>query len=458
MMKAGRRSKEMNVKTIKIFCGMLAMLAFTACSSDNDESADAPRFYNVTLTASMGDAETRALSEGTGNVITATFAAGDKVKVLKSDGTEVGELTANTAGASTTLDGNISGTFSENEELTFRYRSATANYDNQVGTLDGIAIGQDYAEGTLTVTATSPSLEFNSNSVTLKAKQSITKFSFKNGSTPVNVKTFGIAAVGLVQSIAKDGIETVGAVTGTLSTAASDVYIALRNNTDAKQTYAFTIKDNAGNWYKGTKKAKLIDGKNYTADVTLTKWIDKEATLTNQSADGAIGIVNGLPAIAVTISGTKKAVALMNVGALCPEAYGTYYIFSQKASGLSDGWYVPTKDELYVKENDVVTGGLTKISNAWTTQNGVNGRLFTISEGKTFFLPAAGFIDNDNDEGQETAYTGKVLVSTFGYYWSQTEAIPSSMAYSLQFSSANINVFSEYEVNALPVRPFHALN
>ena len=61
-MKVGR-SKEMNVKTIKILCGMLLMLAFTACSSDNDERADAPRFYNVTLTASMGDAETRALSE-----------------------------------------------------------------------------------------------------------------------------------------------------------------------------------------------------------------------------------------------------------------------------------------------------------------------------------------------------------------------------------------------------------
>ena len=63
---------------------MLLMLAFTACSSDNDERADAPRFYNVTLTASMGDAETRALSEGTGNVITATFAAGDKVMLSGS--------------------------------------------------------------------------------------------------------------------------------------------------------------------------------------------------------------------------------------------------------------------------------------------------------------------------------------------------------------------------------------
>lgn len=456
MMKAGRRSKEMNVKTIKIFCGMLAMLAFTACSSDNDESADAPRFYNVTLTASMGDAETRALSAD-GNVITATFAAGDKVKVVKSDGTEVGELTANTAGASTTLDGNISGTFSENEVLTFRYRSATANYDGQVGTLAGIADNQDYAEGTLKVIDpnTNP-LTFESNSVTLTAKQSITKFTFKDASTDaaVSVKTFGIAAVGLVQNIAANGTLTIGAVTGTLSTAASDVYIALRNNTDAKQTYAFTIQDNAGNWYIFTKQAKLTNGNNYALSIALTPL----PTLTSSSAVGTIGVVDGLPAIVVEINSTKVAVALMNTGALCPEAYGTYYIFSQKASGLSDGWYVPTKDELYVKENDVVTGGLAKISNAWTTQNGVNGRLFTISEGKTFFLPAAGFIDNDNDEGQETAYTGKELVSTYGFYWSQTEATPSSMAYSLQFSSANINVFSEYEVNALPVRPFHALN
>lgn len=447
---------EMNVKTIKSLCGILAMLAFTACSSNKDESADAPRFYNVTLTASMGDGETRALSEGAGNVITATFAENDEVVVVKANGTSVGTLTAKTAGASTTLSGPLNAaSLTVGEEVKLRYRSATANYDGQIGTLAGIAAGQDYAEGTLTVSTTSP-LAFTSNSVTLSAMQSITKFTFKDASTDaaVSVKTFGIAAVGLVQNIAANGTPTIGAVTGTLSTAASDVYIALRNNTDAKQTYAFTIQDNAGNWYIFTKQAKLTNGNNYALSIALTPL----PTLTSSSAVGTIGVVDGLPAIVVEINSTKVGVALMNTGALCPEAYGTYYIFSQKASGLSDGWYVPTKDELYVKENDVVTGGLAKISNAWTTQNGVNGRLFTISEGKTFFLPAAGFIDNDNDEGQETAYTGKVLVSTFGYYWSQTEATPSSMAYSLQFSSANINVFSEYEVNALPVRPFHALN
>ena len=432
MMKAGRRSKEMNVKTIKIFCGMLAMLAFTACSSDNDERADAPRFYNVTLTASMGDAETRALSAD-GNVITATFAQNDEVVVVDADGvTIVGTLKAQTAGANTTLTGDLdASTLTNGEEVTLRYRSATANYDGQVGTLDGIAANQDYEEGTLMVTSTDP-LTFNSNSVTLLAKQSITKFTFKNGTNPVSVKSFGIAAIGLVQSIATNGTETAGAVTGTLGTAASDVYIALRNNTDAKQTYAFTIKDNAGNWYITTKKAKLTYGKNYAVDIALTPL----PTLTSGSAVGTIGVIDELPAIVLN---STTAVALMNTGALCPEAYGTYYTFANLPSG---DWYVPSKAELET---------LAGFSSSWGAPYGVNGRTFTIGS-NSLFLPAAGLDDGDNNPSDY------YNVSTFGYYWSQTEATPSSMAYSLQFSSANINVFSEYEVNALPVRPFHALN
>jgi len=411
---------------------MLLMLAFTACSSDNDERADAPRFYNVTLTASMGDAETRALSEGTGNVITASFAAGDKVKVLKSDGTEVGELTAKTAEPSTTLEGTISGTFSVNEELTFRYRSATANYDGQVGTLDGIAANQDYEEGTLTVTSTNP-LTFESNSVTLTAKQSITKFTFTDGTNAINVKDFRIIAAGLVQSIATNGAETLGTVTGTLTAASSDVYVALRNNSGDKKTYTFIVKDNAGNWHVGTKNAKLTNGKNYTATVALN------STLTSSSAVGTIGVVGGLPAIVIS---NTTAVALMNAGAIWPEDYGTYYTFANRASGLTNSWYVPTQAELTSLKNTY--------SNAWTTQNGVNGRTFTIGS-NSLFLPAAGLDDTDNDPSD--FYN----VSTFGYYWSSDDP-GEGLPICLSFSSEVVNIISGYKTDALPVRPFHALN
>ena len=412
---------------------MLAMLAFTACSSDNDERADAPRFYNVTLTASMGDAETRALSEGTGNVITATFAKNDEVVVVDADGvTIVGTLRAQTAGASTTLSGDLNAaSLTVGEKVTLRYRSATANYDGQVGTLAGIADNQDYEEGTLTVSTTNP-LTFTSNSVTLLAKQSITKFTFKNGTNPVSVKSFGIAAVGLVQSIATNGIETAGAVTGTLGTAASDVYIALRNNTDAKQTYAFTIKDNAGNWYITTKKAKLTYGKNYAVDIALTPL----PALTSSDAVGTIGVVDGLPAIVLN---NTTAVALMNTGALCPEAYGTYYTFANLPSG---DWYVPSKAELET---------LAGFSISWGAPYGVNGRTFTIG-GNTLFLPAAGLDDGDNDPHDF------LYVSEFGYYWSSTPASDDALAICLSFSSSAINIISDYKIDGLTVRPFHALN
>ena len=431
---AGVIIKEMNVKTIKIFCGMLAMLAFTACSSDNDERADAPRFYNVTLTASMGDAETRALSEN-GNVITATFAKNDEVIVVDEDGvTIIGTLTAQSAGASTTLSGDLNAaSLTVGEKVTLRYRSATANYDGQVGTLAGIADNQDYAEGTLTVSTTEP-LTFESNSVTLSAKQSITKFTFTDGTNAINVKDFRIIAAGLVQSIATNGAETLGTVTGTLTAASSDVYVALRNNSGDKKTYTFIVKDNAGNWHVGTKNAKLTNGKNYTVTVALN------STLTSSSAVGTIGVVGGLPAIVIS---NTTAVALMNAGAIWPEDYGEYYTFENRASGLTNSWYVPTQAELTSLKNTY--------SNEWTTQNGVNGRLFTISEGKTFFLPAAGLDDTDNDPSD--FYN----VSTFGYYWSSDDP-GEGLPICLSFSSEVVNIISGYKTDALPVRPFHALN
>jgi len=436
----------MKVKTTKILCGVLAMLAFTACSSNIDDAdGNHPQFWHVTLQASMGDEITRALSEGTGNAIIASFAENDEVVVVDADGsTIVGTLKAQSAGASTTLTGTLDvKSLVKGEVVTLRYRSETANYDSQAGTLAGIAASQDYEEGTLTVKTTSPELTFTSNHVTLRAKQSITKFTFKDASTnaSISVKTFGIAAAGLVRSIAADATstETVGAVTGTLATASSDVYVALRNNTDAKQAYFFTIKDNDGNWYTGTKNAKLTNGKNYTATVTLTKL----PALAKSDAVGTIGVVGGLPAIVI---GDNKAVALMNTGALCPEAYGTFLTYANRESGLDNGWYVPTQDEL-VSFKDTYTS-------SWGAPNGVNGRTFTIGS-NTLFLPAAGYYDNDTADDSDP---NRMLfdVSTYGYYWSQTPS--SGMAYRLLFSDSYIQILSEYTVNELTVRPFHALN
>lgn len=418
------------MKTMKSLCGMLAVLAFTACSNDSDEAAGSDNhIWHVSLTASMGDATNRALS-AVGENIAANFAQNDEVVVVDADGsTVVGTLKAQTAGESTTLSGVLDATsLAENEVVTLRYLSATPNYDGQKGTLEEIS---SYAVGTLKVKTVTP-LTFESNSVTLAPQQSITKFTFKYGSSDISVKTFGIAATGLVQK----GTETVGAVTGTLATASKEVYVALRNTSSSQQTYSFYIQDNTGNWYTGTKKATLANGKNYTATVAMTKLSE----LTS-STEGTVGVIDGLPAIVVDLGSTigNKAVALMNTGALCPEHYGEYLTFANRASGLSDGWYVPTQAEL------TALAGKTK---AWVTQNGVNGGLFTIGSEK-LFLPAAGYYDTDDTPGF-------LYVTTWCYYWSSTESGGSGTILNFDKDSlASIN--SRATKHGLTVRPFHSL-
>ena len=429
----------MKTNRTKGFCGLLALLALTACSSNQNEGTSDSHLWHVTLNASMGDA-TRALSEGAGNVLTASFAEGDVVEVIDADGsTIVGTLTAKTAGTSTTLAGTLDAkTLTDGEEVTLHYRSATANYDGQNGTLSGIAANQDYAVGTLTVKTTDP-LTFESNSVTLDAQQSITKFSFKEGgSNDVYVKTFGIAATGLVQSMTAKDEETVGAVTGTLSTPSAQVYVALRNNSNNQQKYSFYIQDGSGNWYTGTKRANLANGSNYAATVALTKL----PNLTASSEVGTIGVLDGRPAIVANINETNKAVALMNDGALCPEAYGTYQAFDNAWTGSTSGWYVPTKNEL-----DNLDGN----SYTWTEQNGVKGCSFTLGS-NTLFLPAAGFYDDQ--------YVPNILkgADTDGYYWSSTSS-GTNLAINLNFNAGETPNYtsSDYQVDYLSVRRFHAL-
>ena len=122
--------------------------------------------------------------------------------------------------------------------------------------------------------------------------------------------------------------------------------------------------------------------------------------------------------------------ATCNIGANTPEEYGDYIAWAEAfpkdeyteysysfpnynptvlependAATIrwSYGWRMPTKEEweeLY--NNTTVT---------WTRQNGVNGRLFTATNGNSLFLPAAGY---RNDSGLDDA-------GGDGRYWSSS--------------------------------------
>ena len=99
-------------------------------------------------------------------------------------------------------------------------------------------------------------------------------------------------------------------------------------------------------------------------------------------------------------------------------------------------WRMPTYDnwvELY--QNTTVT---------WTTQNGVNGRLFTASNGNSLFLPAAGYLNNSS-----LNYAG-----SYGSYWSSSLYTDyPSYAWILYFYSGYYGMNGYYRYYGQSVRP-----
>ena len=63
------------------------------------------------------------------------------------------------------------------------------------------------------------------------------------------------------------------------------------------------------------------------------------------------------------------------------------------------GWRMPTEEEWHELRNNTTS--------TWTTRNGVNGKLFTASNGNKLFLPAAGFRWDD----------GISNAGSYGFYW-----------------------------------------
>ena len=97
--------------------------------------------------------------------------------------------------------------------------------------------------------------------------------------------------------------------------------------------------------------------------------------------------------------------ATCNVGASKPEDYGDYFSWDEGKTAVAkwgNGWRMPSKEQWEeLKENTKST---------WTTRNGVNGILFTASNGNSLFLPAAGC----RWSGESYNVGGR------GYYWSSS--------------------------------------
>lgn len=140
-----------------------------------------------------------------------------------------------------------------------------------------------------------------------------------------------------------------------------------------------------------------------------------------------------------------------NVGASNPEDYGDYYawgetipkmVYSNGSYTYTDhpvtlpssadaatvnwgaGWRIPTNEELEEL--------LTDCTVIWTTQNGVNGRLFTGPNGNSIFLPAAGWRSGSSLNDADSS----------GFYWtSSSYSTKSFYVKRLYFDSDNCYIY-----------------
>ena len=183
----------------------------------------------------------------------------------------------------------------------------------------------------------------------------------------------------------------------------------------------------------------------------------------NDGNDNGIGTYNGHEYVDLGLP-SGNLWATCNVGAETPEGYGHYFAWGETESKTTYNWstykhcngayYLLTKycnlpnygyqsytDDLTVLEaiDDAATVNwgtgwrmptqeecselYENTTNTWTVQNGVNGRLFTASNGNSIFLPAAGWRHDDvlDSEGISGGYwlsslgSGPYLAWYFGF-------------------------------------------
>lgn len=232
-----------------------------------EEKTDAPTWTLTVQATKTNEAQTKALDIVTVNnkeKLNATWsAANDHVYVYTTDGTLLdGSLSVEEGDdgkASATLSGDITGNLTGVEQLTLVFPRTEWNYSTQYGLLKGensIERLFDYATATIDVTkdngtVTASAFEFEN-------QQSIYRFSFRFGGIDINMKNVVLSSsnnkiVGTYDPF-NPANTTFSPITLSMATATTEpVYAAIKHDDKAADTFNFTVIDNQGVTYMGSK-------------------------------------------------------------------------------------------------------------------------------------------------------------------------------------------------------------
>ncbi len=233
---------------------LVAGMAFVSCEKENGPVEGT---FTMSVNAVKGGSNASKALTVDGDAINATWTKDDVVKVYKS-GAEVGSLTAASSGASTKLNGSITGSIAQGDNLTLEFLSP--DYQNgQDGTLDYIAAHCDYAVANVTVASISgDEIRITGNSATFENQQAIVKFTLQDKAKNANLiaSAFSVEVDGYIYAVVP-------------ASATNEFYVALPAISNKK--VSLFAKTDAG-WYSyGQTGIIFAKGQYYTISAKLVQ-------------------------------------------------------------------------------------------------------------------------------------------------------------------------------------------
>ncbi len=348
--------KKIYIHMMMLAAMVVAGAAMTSCQKEEVATGK----FKMSINATMAGGNSKALSiEGT--TLNATWAEGEQVTVYKGEA-EIGTLTAQSAGESTTLDGTITGTIATNDVLTLKFCSPD-KYTSQDGTLEYIAANCDYATASVTVSSVNNGIVTTTNNsmVTFTNQQAIVKFTLQKSdgtALPANPSAFTV----------NDGTSDVVTLTSIPAATYTNpnngdgvLYVALPAVSDKPITLTATVGDDTYTYTTSSNKT-FANGRYYEITVGMTQVLPA-------CSYTAPTLVSG------TLTYNKSAQALVTGGSA---TNATIYYSTNGGSSWSTS--VPTGTNagnytVYYKvvPDDGYTGGVESTSLGTKTINKANG-------------------------------------------------------------------------------------
>jgi len=241
-------------KVLRFIPAVLLALGLGASCNRTEISptrTDLPRTWQVAINAGP-EAGTRAVSVGgnNGQTLYTNWDQGDKVRVVKSDGTALEQLTADVSAGNSayaTLTGTLTGTFSVGEAVTLYYHEASLDYTGQNGTVSNVSSNYSFLEASSTVKEVDAEGGFlKMSDAAFSHRQAFFQLRFvDNDNNPLLLERLSIYADGgkvvLTRPLGSDATYATAGLPLTIAPASAtdQLFFALRDENGASNTYHF---------------------------------------------------------------------------------------------------------------------------------------------------------------------------------------------------------------------------